>query len=80
MQRKMELGMQAEQVALAAEHAAFERTQAVAQAELDRERAQISAEQIVTLLCQIEVSMAQGNPTTVACLDTGRVEMTRPAS
>jgi len=35
--------MQAEQVALAAEHAAFERTQAVAQAELDRERAQITA-------------------------------------
>jgi hypothetical protein len=39
MQRKMELGMPAEQVALAAERAAFERTQA----ELDRERAQITA-------------------------------------
>ena len=35
--------MQAEQVALAAERAAFERTQAAAQAELDRERAQITA-------------------------------------
>jgi hypothetical protein len=43
MQRKMELGMQAEQVALAAERAAFERTQTAAQAELDRERAQITA-------------------------------------
>jgi hypothetical protein len=43
MQRKMELKMQAEQVALAAERAAFERTQAAAQAELDRERAQITA-------------------------------------
>jgi len=39
-----------------------------------------SAEQIVTLLCQIEVSMAQGNSTLVACLDAGRVEMIRPAS
>ena len=35
--------MQAEQVALAAERAAFERTQAAAQAEFDRERAQITA-------------------------------------
>ena len=43
MQRKMELGMQAEQVSLAAERAAFERTQAAAQAEFDRERAQITA-------------------------------------
>jgi hypothetical protein len=43
MQRKRELGMQAEQVALAAERAAFERTQAAAQAEFDRERAQITA-------------------------------------
>jgi hypothetical protein len=43
MQRKMELRMQAEQGALAAERAAFERTQAAAQAELDRERAQITA-------------------------------------
>ena len=43
MQRKMELKMQAEQVALAAERTAFERTQAAAQAELDRERAQITA-------------------------------------
>jgi hypothetical protein len=34
--------MQAEQVALAAERAAFERTPAAAQAELDRERAQIT--------------------------------------
>jgi hypothetical protein len=39
-----------------------------------------SAEQIVTLLCQIEVSMAQGNLTPVACRDAGRVEMIRPAS
>ena len=30
-----------------------------------------SAEQIVTLLRQIEVSMAQGNPTPVACRDAG---------
>jgi putative transposase len=30
-----------------------------------------SAEQIVTLLRQIEVSMAQGNPTPVACWDAG---------
>jgi hypothetical protein len=30
-----------------------------------------SAEQIVTLLRQIEVSMAQGKPTPVACRDAG---------
>ena len=30
-----------------------------------------SAEQIVTLLRQIEVSMAQGNPAPVACRDAG---------
>src|SRR5450631_386604 len=30
-----------------------------------------SAEQIVTLLRQIEVSMAQGKPTPMACLDAG---------
>jgi putative transposase len=30
-----------------------------------------SAEQIVTLLRQIEVSMTQGNPTPVACRDAG---------
>jgi putative transposase len=30
-----------------------------------------SAEQIVTLLRQIEVSMAQGKPTPVACRDGG---------
>jgi putative transposase len=30
-----------------------------------------SAEQIVTLLRQIEVLMAQGNPTPVACGDAG---------
>ena len=30
-----------------------------------------SAEQIVTLLRQIEVSMAQGTPTPVACQDAG---------
>jgi len=30
-----------------------------------------SAERIVTLLCQIEVSMAQGKPTPVACRDAG---------
>ena len=30
-----------------------------------------SAEQIVTLLRQIEVSMAQGNSTPVACRDAG---------
>jgi putative transposase len=30
-----------------------------------------SAEQIVTLLRQIEVSMAQGNATSVACRDAG---------
>jgi hypothetical protein len=30
-----------------------------------------SAEQIVTLLRQIEVSMAQGKPTLVACWDAG---------
>jgi putative transposase len=30
-----------------------------------------SAEQIVTLLRQIEVLMAQGNPTPVACRDAG---------
>jgi hypothetical protein len=30
-----------------------------------------SAEQIVTLLRQIEVSMAQGKPTLVACRDGG---------
>jgi transposase InsO family protein len=30
-----------------------------------------SAEQIVTLLRQIEVSMAQGKPTPVACWDAG---------
>ena len=30
-----------------------------------------SAEQIVTLLRQIEVSMAQGNPTPVACRYAG---------
>jgi hypothetical protein len=30
-----------------------------------------SAEQIVTLLRQIEVSMAQGKPTLVACRDAG---------
>ena len=38
------------------------------------------AEQIVTLLCQIEFSMAQGTPTPVACRDAGTVEMIRPAS
>jgi hypothetical protein len=43
MQRKMELKMQAEQVALAAERAAFERKKAAAQAELDRERARQTA-------------------------------------
>jgi hypothetical protein len=31
----------------------------------------ISAEQIVTLLRQIEVLMAQGNPMPVACRDAG---------
>ena len=31
----------------------------------------LSAEQIVTLLRQIEVSMAQGKPTPVACRDAG---------
>jgi hypothetical protein len=30
-----------------------------------------SSEQIVTLLRQIEVSMAQGKPTPVACRDAG---------
>jgi hypothetical protein len=30
-----------------------------------------SAEQIVTLLRQIEVSMAQGKPTPMACRDAG---------
>jgi hypothetical protein len=30
-----------------------------------------SAEQIVTLLRQIEVTMAQGKPTPVACRDAG---------
>jgi len=30
-----------------------------------------SAEQIVTLLRQIDVSMAQGKPTAVACRDAG---------
>jgi hypothetical protein len=39
-----------------------------------------SAEQIVTLFRQIEVLMAQGNPTSMACRDAGRVEMIRPAS
>ena len=32
-----------------------------------------SAEQIVTLLRQIEVSMAQGKPTPVACRDAGYI-------
>jgi hypothetical protein len=31
----------------------------------------LSAEQIVTLLRQIEVSMVQGNPAPVACRDAG---------
>jgi hypothetical protein len=39
-----------------------------------------SAEQIVTPFRQIEVLMAQGNPTSMACRDAGRVEMIRPAS
>jgi hypothetical protein len=48
--------------------------------ELVMPKKRFSAEQIVTLLCQIEVSMAQGNLTPVACRDAGRVEMIRPAS
>jgi putative transposase len=35
-----------------------------------------SAEQIVTLLRQIEVSMAQGKPTPVACRDAGISQQT----
>jgi hypothetical protein len=48
--------------------------------ELIMPKKRFSAEQIVTLLCQIEVSMAQGNPTSMACRDAGRVEMIRLAS
>src|SRR5665647_2857328 len=64
MQRKMELGMQAEQVALAAERAAFERTQAAAQAEFDRERAQITAAAAVRAAVAASYNRAGGRALT----------------